>query len=225
MHFPRLFPYLFFKCKVHFSGGKWLPEVIWSTPLLQQSHLEPTAQDHVQVTLEYLQQSRISLGNMCQGLGALTAEVFPGVQVCATASGPVTGHHWGSVLFEPSLQVLVHISEILPEPPLLQAQQAQAYSNVTLFTQYNAQYIKPHCSVLLTGHIKVVSSHLCWRHSIRLVWVLTHITANIWSVTNQKLFVKSWLILAKFSHMHTEQNSFLGEMRVRYHSHQFFPRQ
>lgn len=99
--------YFFFNCKVHFSGGKCPLEVTWSTPLFQQGHLEPTAQDHVQVTFEYLQQSRIS-----------------------------------------------------PESPLLQAQQAQLYSNVTIFTQYNAQYIKPHCFILLTGLIKL-SFHIC----------------------------------------------------------------
>lgn len=52
-------------------------------------------------------------------------------------------------------------------------------------------------SSAITGQPNYTLSHLftyvLMSLIIRFVWVLTHITANIWNVTNQKLFVKSHL--------------------------------
>lgn len=87
-----------------------------------QSH-DP-AQDHIQVTFEYLQQSRISFDTMCQGLGALTGKkcflVLKFVPLALSPLNPLFRH--------------LYISEILPEPALLQLS-----SNVPIFTQQNAQ--------------------------------------------------------------------------------------
>lgn len=71
--------------------------------LLKQGHLEPVAQDHVQMAFEYLQGWRLDnfSGQPVPVLGHPYSEkVFPDVQTeppvfqsVPITSGPVTGHH------------------------------------------------------------------------------------------------------------------------------------
>ena len=93
-------------------------------PLLQQVHLEPVAQDRVQMASEYLWGRRLHnlFGQPVPVLGDPHSEkVFPDVQressvfwCVHTASGPPR-HHWkvaGSVFSAPSLQEFIYIDEI-----------------------------------------------------------------------------------------------------------------
>ena len=95
---------------------------LWSasgpTPLLRQGHLDPVAQDCVQMAFEYLQGRSlcILLGQPIPALRHRCSQrVFPDVhrdppvsQCVPVTPCPVTGRYWkepGSVLFVPSLQV------------------------------------------------------------------------------------------------------------------------
>ena len=83
--------------------GRHLQRSSGPSPLLKQGHLQPAAQDHVQVAFEYLQGWRIhSLpGQPVPVLGhSYSKKVFPNAQreplvfqFVPTASGPVTGQH------------------------------------------------------------------------------------------------------------------------------------
>ena len=96
------------------------------------------AQDRVQTGSEYLQAWRLHdlPGQPVPARGHPHSEnVFPDIQMeppvfqfVPTAPGPVTGHHCkepSSILFAPSLQVLICIDKIPPEPSLLQAEQSE----------------------------------------------------------------------------------------------------
>lgn len=91
-----------------------------ATPLLRQGHLEHTAQDCVQMDLEYPQGRR--LHNLSgQPAPMLSKEVLhvqmklPGVCFMPIASHSVTWHHQeesGLILLTPSLQILTHTDQI-----------------------------------------------------------------------------------------------------------------
>ena len=105
------------------QGDLWMSSD--PTHLLQQGHLEPLSQDHVQMAFEYLQGQRLHnlSGQPVPELSHPHSEkAFPDVrressvfQFVLIASGPVTGHHWiepGSVLSALSLQVFIYTDKM-----------------------------------------------------------------------------------------------------------------
>lgn len=101
---------------------------LWKPPapifLLKHGHLEPVALDHVQMSSEDLKRGRPHnlFGWPVPVLSHLHSKMLLGVRCsdwnckfALIASSPVTGHHCkehASILFMPSLQVLVHIDKI-----------------------------------------------------------------------------------------------------------------
>lgn len=70
----------------------------------------------------------------------MESPVFPFVPIASGA----TGHHWkepGSNFFAPSLQVIIHIDKILPEPSVLQSEKSQFFQPFFIWKMF--QYL--HC--------------------------------------------------------------------------------
>ena len=119
-------------------GWKGPFEGILSNPLLKQGHLQPGAEDHVQLDLSISTDGCFTtpLGNLYQFLTILTVTKvvfcvqteFPIFSVVPTASWPVSRHYWErscSLIFIPSHQVLTEMQKIPCEPSLLQEEHSQ----------------------------------------------------------------------------------------------------